>query len=421
MWKRFVFLLNRLGERLWIRPLISCVLSVAAAFVAKAADSYDAIRGIPDMTSESIETLLSITAGSMLVIATLAVASMVSAFASASSTATPRSFSLLVADDTSQNALSAFLGTFIFSFVALIALKNGFYEKNGLFVLGVMTVAVLAFVIVTFLRWVDWIARLGRIGTTIKQVESVGLEALSRRRLNPQLGGAKIESALGGGTPVYTDTIGYVQHINVATLQSCAAENKLQITVCALPGTFTTPDQALARVRADDTTESLSDLSSIAGAFEIGSARAYDEDPRFALIALSEIASRALSPAVNDPGTAIGIFGSFIRMFHVWAKPLQDDEQTDVQFERVLVPELSAEDMLDDAFRAIARDGAGTVEVQVRLQKTLRAIAAMPNIALANAATEQSRAAVKRAEKAITFKKDMELIIAAADWSLQKT
>jgi uncharacterized membrane protein len=108
-------------------------------------------------------------------------------------------------------------------------------------------------------------------------------------------------------------------------------------------------------------------------------------------------------------------------MFHVWAKPLQDDEQTDVQFERVLVPELSAEDMLDDAFRAIARDGAGTVEVQVRLQKTLRAIAAMPNIALANAATEQSRAAVKRAEKAITFKKDIELIIAAADWSLQKT
>ena len=48
MWDRIVFLLNRLGERLWIRPLISCVLSVAAAFIAKAADSLDVIRGIPN-------------------------------------------------------------------------------------------------------------------------------------------------------------------------------------------------------------------------------------------------------------------------------------------------------------------------------------------------------------------------------------
>ena len=312
------------------------------------------------------------------------------------------------------------MGTFIFSFVALIALKNGFYGTNGLFVLGVMTVAVLAFVIVTFLRWVDWIARLGRIGTTIKQVESVGLETFRSRRLNPQLGVATIQSAPTGGKPVFTDTVGYVRHINLEALQFFATENKLQITVRALPGMFATPDQPLARVCADEKTQSLPDLSSVAAKFEVGSTRTYDDDPRFALIALSEIASRALSPAVNDPGTAIGIFGSFIRMFGVWTKPLLEDEHTDTRFDRVFVPELSAEDLLDHAFRAIARDGAGIVEVQIRLQKALRAIAAMRNHALTQAATDQSRAAIKRAEKAISFEKDMESIIAAADWSLQK-
>jgi uncharacterized membrane protein len=41
---------------------------------------------------------------------------------------------------------------------------------------------------------------------------------------------------------------------------------------------------------------------------------------RFGLITLSEIASRALSPAVNDPGTAIQIISSHVRLFSLWAE-----------------------------------------------------------------------------------------------------
>jgi uncharacterized membrane protein len=45
--------------------------------------------------------------------------------------------------------------------------------------------------------------------------------------------------------------------------------------------------------------------------------RYFHEDPRFGLITLSEIASRALSPAVND-GTAIQIISSHVRLFSLW-------------------------------------------------------------------------------------------------------
>lgn len=103
----------------------------------------------------------------------------------------------------------------------------------------------------------------------------------------------------------------------------------------------------------------------------------YDDDTRFALLALSEIASRALSRAVNDPGTAISIFGSFIRLFDVVAKPPSEDRPDSVRFDRVSVPELSVDELLQDAFRAIARDGAGIVKVQIRLQKALHAIASL--------------------------------------------
>jgi uncharacterized membrane protein len=42
-------------------------------------------------------------------------------------------------------------------------------------------------------------------------------------------------------------------------------------------------------------------------AFADWRSRAYNQDVRFGIIVLSETAQRALSPAVNDPGTAIFI------------------------------------------------------------------------------------------------------------------
>lgn len=417
MWDRFVFNLKRIQERLWVRPLFFCIVSVAAAFVAKAADDLNIADRIPGIASESIETLLSITAGSMLVIATLAVTSMVSAYASASSTATPRSFSLLIADDLSQNALSTFLGAFIFTFVALVALKNDFYGKTGLFVLFVMTVVVLAIVIVTFVRWVDWIARLGRIGTTVEKVESAGVKAFRRSRRHSRLGGAEIDSGLDTDHPVYADEIGYVRHINIEALDQYACQHELRISVSAVPGVFVAPGRPLAYLHFDDGESSSIDTSAILEQFDVGSSRVYDDDPRFALVALSEIASRALSPAVNDPGTAIRIFGSFIRLFSIIATPRDDEDSSGVQFERILVPDLSLEEMLEDAFRAIARDGAGIVEVQVRLQKALHAISSMGHAGLAEAAKKLSRSALARAGIAIEFEPDLEPVAAAAEWS----
>ena len=417
MWNRLEFIAKRLRERLWVRPLLLSLLSVAAAFVAKAADGIPVDGRIPEIAPDSIETLLAITAGSMLVIATLAVTSMVSAYASASSTATPRAFSLLVADDLSQNALSTFLGAFIFTFVALVALKNGYYDKNGLFVLFSMTVVVLAFVIVTFVRWVDWIARLGRIGTTVEKVAAAGAEAFRRNRGNRRLGGAPIPPGLDRGRPVHGDAIGYVQHVNIEALQDIAGRHGIRISLQAVPGYFAAPGRPLACLHGEgDAPESI-DVTGVASAFEIGEHRVFDDDPRFALVALSEIACRALSPAVNDPGTAIGIFGTFIRLFAIVAEPPDDDGDGSVRYDRVLVPELSRDEMIDDAFRGIARDGAGTVEVQVRLQKTRRAIAAMPDEDLAAAARRQSRAALARAESACSFEPDIERVREAAAWS----
>ena len=164
---RVRFIINRIQERLWVRPLFLCLLSIGAVFLAEYADGTSLAQYAPELSPESLDALLTVMASSMLVIATFSVGSMVSAYASASNTVTPRSFSVVVADDASQNALSTFVGAFIFSIVALTALNNHYFETAGLFVLFLLTGFVFGSVIITFVRWVYSIARLGRMGSTI--------------------------------------------------------------------------------------------------------------------------------------------------------------------------------------------------------------------------------------------------------------
>jgi uncharacterized membrane protein len=136
---------------------------VAAALIAHQADGTRLNDLVPIIKTESIDGLLDILSASMLVISIFAVASMLSAYTAASTTATPRSFKIVITDDVSQYALSTFIGAFIFSIVATVAMDIGYYNQAGKFILFLITLVFFLLVILTFLRWVDRISRLGRL------------------------------------------------------------------------------------------------------------------------------------------------------------------------------------------------------------------------------------------------------------------
>lgn len=411
----WIFLLRRIKERLWVKPLLICVVSVIAVFGAKVSDDLPLADQVPDVTAASVEGLLAIMAASMLAIATFAVTSMVSAYSSASSNATPRSFALVISDDVSQNALSSFVGAFIFSIVALTAMKNGYFEIAARFTLFCMTMAVFGLVIFTFVRWTDRIARLGRLGSTIDLVERATAAVMRRRRLAPTLGARLLTGRpLEGGQTVYSATIGYVQQISVAQLQACAEHCGGHIVVNALPGTFAMPGRPLAYVVPGAQTPQAPDLERVVSAFTIGGDRVFDHDPRFGLVVLSEIAGRALSPAVNDPGTAIDIVGTLVRLFGLWVQQDEDLAAKPVEFDRVYAPALQVADMFDDAFTAIARDGASSVEVCVRLQKSLQSLTLCGNAPMREAALQHAALALARAELALVLPQDREAVRAVA-------
>jgi uncharacterized protein (DUF2062 family) len=71
--------MNRLREKLWFRPLIFVCFHLGT-LIAQVADSTRLHELVPEINTESLETLLHTISSSMLVIAIFAVGSMISAF-----------------------------------------------------------------------------------------------------------------------------------------------------------------------------------------------------------------------------------------------------------------------------------------------------------------------------------------------------
>ncbi|GAA0292880.1 DUF2254 domain-containing protein [Psychrosphaera haliotis] len=433
MEQQISFYIRRLKERLWVKPLFSCALSILAIFFARLGDTYFSDAAVMDISVDTLKTLFSIISASMLGMAVFAVGSMLSAYSSVSTSATPHAFDIVITDDVSQYALSIFVGAFIFSVIGIIALMNGLYGDTGRFVIFILTLLVFAIVILGFVRWVDNIARLGTLGKTISKVEAVTEKALSRH-YELIAGTLDFDDVEGKTSEIYSSDIGYLQQINIDRLQATATEFNFKIKVNQAVGSLILPNTPIAFIKTDDGKELDGDVEAkknvkakILKDFIIGKCRTFDEDPRFGFLVLSEIASRALSPAVNDPGTAIDIISVQCRLITQWlAGDRSNDDKvngSDINssevkspeaknqrsFNRVSLPQLSSEEIFQDAFNGIARDGAANIEVMLRLQKIYQSLAET-NEELAEYCDVHSKKALAYAKKELVLEEDYELL-----------
>lgn len=388
----------RLGRQVWVRAALFTVIAVVVALAANYLGPLLPFEFGIDLAQNSVGSLLQIIATAMLTVSTFSVTAMVTAFSSATTTATPRSTPLLIADPTSQNAVSTFIGAFTFSLVGIVALSTGYYEPRGRTILFVATLVVIAIVVFTLLRWISHLSTFGRMADVIDRVEKAAATSLELHAESPTLGARPAVVVPPDATPVHADAVGYVTHIDVAGLDRLAHRHGVDVHVRATPGRI-----ADARVPLAAVTGTVDDdvRAGIRRAFRIEHHRTYEQDPRFGVIALTEIGSRALSAATNDPGTAIEVLAALQRVF---ARGLGTRATTEVDYERVYIPAPLLGDLIDDAFRPLARDGAADVEVQVRLQKCLASLAASAPAhaavfrAAARAAYERSRRDLDRSD-----------------------
>lgn len=386
-------------RRIWFRAALFSLFAVALALLAAFVAPYIPYDISTKIGSEAVDNILTILASSMLAVTTFSLTAMVSAFSAASNTITPRAAQLLVEDSTAQNALSTFVGAFLFSIVGICALSTGIYGQSGRAILFGGTIMVIAVIVLTLLRWIGHLSNFGRVGNTIDRVEKVAKAATDRSGYIVSFTAAT-PPPVPDGHQVFADKIGYVTHIDQTKLNALASRLNCRIDARVVPGAFVTTSRAIASLdRSDDETD-----SEIRDAFTLEHHRQFDHDPRLGLIVLSEIASRALSPAVNDPGTAISVLGAGVR---VMAALL--DCESEASANRAGLPDLYFDDLLDDLIRPIARDGAAIVEVAIKLQRSLGEIAAIAPQAHGLLAARAADALV-RCDAAMQSRSDLECV-----------
>jgi uncharacterized membrane protein len=397
MMSRWVWLFRQLSRRIWVRASLFSIVAIITALVAIVVSPYIPADLPATIGSDAVDNILGIIASSMLAVTTFSLSTMVSAYSAATSNVTPRATKLIMEDTTTQTVLSTFVGSFLFSLVGIIALSTGLYGDRGRVVLFAVTILVIVAIVVTLLRWIDHLSRLGRVTETTQRVETAATNAMRARRLNPCLGGLPLPDRATipkTARPIFTADIGYLQHVDTGALSAIAEEGKGRIYVLDIPGAFVDPTRPLALADGID----LDDQEPrIRACFTIGDVRSYDQDPRFGAVVLAEIASRALSTGINDPGTAIDVIGRAVRVLAIWAEPHATDAP---DFENVFVPPVEVGDLFDDLFMPIARDGAGTVEIGIRLQKAFQILSRFQREGFAEHARRHSAEALTRAEAA---------------------
>ena len=392
------YLFRELRSSLWVKPSIMGMAATLWVSIAYLCSTWLPVEWSVEVKREILINLLGIMASTMLTVATFSVAAMVSAFATVASTATPRATRIVMQDRTSQNSLTSFLAAFIYAIVALVAISVVDYGAGGRFLLFAGYAFMVAWVLVAFVRWVDRVSKLGRMGDTLERVEEACREAFSSAQAMGNLGAKPAEGEAPTGTRITAKVIGYVQNIDVAELDRIAGELGTSIRVLERPGAFVDPHDSLVVVAGEKNLEDET-AECIRECFHLGDTRRVDSDPRFGMILLSEIADRALSPAINDPGTAIAVLGIQIRLMEKWSKHHRDTME--VKYRNVEVSPLDPEDLLDDAFTAISRDGAGMFEVGSRIQKCLAVLARLGNEKLNTAARRHSELALEQAERSL--------------------
>jgi len=368
------FYARRLARRMWFRTGAFCVLAVLAALVSIVLAPYvpESLSGL--VGGPMVDQLLGILAASMLPVATFSLATMVAGFQAATTNVTPRATALLIEDKRAQSALATFIGAFLYAVVGLTALNARLYGDAGRVILFGFTILVVVLVVTTLVRWVEDLSRMGRVGETIDRIESATREALDARSAPLHYGGRAYKAVPAEATPVCSPVIGYVQHVDIAGLCEVADSAECDLYVAATPGQFVHLGDPLCWLSDAEQLPDQPARDRLAGCFIVGGARTFEQDPRFGFIVLAEVASRALSPAVNDPGTAIDVIGTGTRLLNHWALRLAAHRDDPPTRKRLYVNPLQLENFFTDLFRPISRDGAGLIEVGITLRKALTAL-----------------------------------------------
>ncbi|MDB6177636.1 DUF2254 domain-containing protein [Paracoccus sp. Z330] len=357
--------LRRVSRILWVRVALITALSVLAALLAQPLDGLLPSSSKDRFSQSSTLPILTILASGMLSVATFSLGVMVASHRTLADQSTPRIHRLLVEDTSTQSMLATFIGAFVFSLCGIILFRAQYYSDGAAVIVFAATVFVVGAVVISLIRWIGQLTRIGSMEYALDRAEAAAQEALWNMQRYPCLGGIAW-SGRGESVPdmaaFRSPESGFLCRVDMKKLQSLADEGDTRIYVKAIPG-----DRLLRGEVLGWTADHLA-AEGLAECFAIESSRSVDHDPQYALTILREAGSKALSPGINDQGTALEVVARLERL--LWSKGEADDRE-DPLYRSVYIPASDYTGLSICAFRILARDGASSIEVLLALTNAI--------------------------------------------------
>ncbi len=299
---------QRLQYSLWFLPGVIVASAIALAQILVRADDLVPLHVFarwPQLfaaDAEGARAVLSVLATSAITVAGVTFSVTVVVLALAASQYTSRVLRTFMRSRATQLVLGFFVGMYGYAVVLLRAVSKE--SVPALAVVGGLVLAVAgAVVLVAFIHHMADSIQVASILCRIAQDTRQAIDAEFPDRApasNEPLPGA--DAPAQRWRPIPSHRTGYVQRIDVAGLVKLARRNGEVIRIERDVGEFVAEGAPLAWVRHSPPSE-VPDRA-VRRAFATGSFKTVDQDPRFGVDEIVDIAVRALSPGINDPTTA---------------------------------------------------------------------------------------------------------------------
>lgn len=381
--------------RLTVRVIVLAVVTITIDNLLQ--DQYVHLPRYIRMSAEDSKTILATLTGGSITVVALVVSLMMVVLSLVAASFGPRIILNFVRRRTTQVAIGSFVAVFVYSLVTLATVFSGATDRFAP-ILSTWTAVVMVLLATGLLVvFVQDVSSSIQLGNMLQEISTELDGAITRQRALAQRAHSSttVELDTSGWHVVPAVQTGYVQRIDFDALIDIARRNDCVIRLLHRAGSFANSDRPLVEV---STTLASGDVGLVRAAIVRGTYRTMEQDLEWAIAEYVEIALRALSPAVNDPATAVScidwIGDSLIALA---SEPLGVSAFADASGAlRVVVPANSLSRVVAAAFNDLRQSASSSPGVAIRMLTTIEKV--LPSV------TEPGAVAELRAQvEAITF------------------
>ncbi len=354
----------------WVIPLTGVVAAIVVDVLVDQADEAYATSSteIALLSPSSAATLLAAVGGGMITFTGFVFSVVLLIIQFGSSTYSPRTVSYFLRSRVTQSVLAVFVGTTTYAFLALISVgsagRESFVPSIGVFASLVFLLASL----VAFLVLIQSVAGRIRVDALLSRMGTVSRRAITRRGPDGDSGtvlDTTPELPPGASVVRHRGVAGQVVAIDVTRAGRMAAASGIEVVFEVRVGDGISAGTRVASADAESLDERFDQC------ILVRRERSLKYDPLYALRILTDVALRALSPAINDPTTAVRALDEVEGVLRAAASVPLGPVRIQAGAGSVVVPSATWSDIVDLAIWEVLEAGLDAPQVTRRLSSLI--------------------------------------------------